>query len=334
MRFALNCEYLESRQLLSVGQSGLAAGMLANPSAVSAQIFIPATVSNFAPPSFFLIEIEFGTFGGLNQIQTTSFGSSPLFAPTPGSPLGALGGSSGNSSNSQTGLGLNVGTTTNPSITPLNPSATSITNVGGATVFVVPPPLAPLPVVHLGTSSVPATTQSNSTMISNIDEMPPMTRFGQGDVSVGPRLSLEKLDSTTQRFSLMDYVEPYRVIAPVAAPEAQPAQPGERAPVPDAANPRSLPAIINPEIDAALDLTDARVLTQSRDGDTAQPNDELSQSNTNTSWSLSAIFGAAAVATAGYHLVIREADRFRGRSIPRWVGAERPTRRKRGLPPR
>ena len=45
------------------------------------------------------------------------------------------------------------------------------------------------------------------------------------------------------------------------------------------------------------------VLTRSRDGD-ARSQDDDQMSETNTSWSLSAIFGAAAVATGGYHLAI------------------------------
>ena len=32
--------------------------------------------------------------------------------------------------------------------------------------------------------------------------------------------------------------------------------------------------------------------------------------------------------------MLRESDRFRGRSIPRWVGAERPTKGKTGVPSR
>ena len=51
-RFALHCEPLETRQLLSVGQTGLAAGVLVNPSAASAQISVPASVSNPTPPSY------------------------------------------------------------------------------------------------------------------------------------------------------------------------------------------------------------------------------------------------------------------------------------------
>jgi hypothetical protein len=336
-RFALNCESLESRQLLSIGQTGLAAGILVNPSVASSQLSIPATVSNFNPPSYLNAEIQFGTFGGLNSVQVVFFGSGPLFAPTPtpsssgGSSfsLGTLGGNSG-SGNSQTGLTFTSGTS---SITALNPGATSITNTNspGSVVFVVPPPLAPLP-VHLGASTAPTTAQSNSTFISNLDELPQITHFGQADDFAGHRLFMENPAAKPQSASFIDYVEPFRVIAP-AAPAAQPLPQGNQAPAPDAAQPRALPAISDPDIDAALDLTDARVLTRSRDGGDSRPADEQ-LSHTNTSWSFSAIFGAAAIATAGYHLVMREADRVRGRWIPRWAGAERPTKRKVGSPPR
>jgi hypothetical protein len=334
-RFALHCEHLESRQLLSLGQTGLAAGLLANPSVGGSQLAIPATVSNFTQSNY-VLEINYGTFGGLNQIQIVILGSAPLFSPTPtssssgaGSSLGTTGGSSGGSGNSQTGLSFATGTTSTSAITPLNPSVTSSTNTPSAPVYVVPPPLAPL-AVHLGSSTAPATAQSNSTLISNLDELPQVTHFGQTDSFESRRLFLQKLALEPQSASFIDYVEPYRTVAPVAVPDAQPA--GEQAPAPDAAKVPLLPPISDPNIDAALDLTDGRVLTRTHDGDASQPDDELS--HTNTSWSFSALFGVAAIATGGYHLVMRESDRLRGRWIPRWQGAERPTKRKAGSPSR
>ena len=93
----------------------------------------------------------------------------------------------------------------------------------------MPPPLAAL-AVHLGSSTAPATTQSNSTLISNLDEMPAVTRFGQGDVFEGRRLFMDKLDVKPQTSSLLDYIEPFRPLGPVAVPEAPPAPQGERAP--------------------------------------------------------------------------------------------------------
>jgi hypothetical protein len=341
-RFALQCEPLESRQLLSVGQTSLAVGVLVNPSVASSQLSIPAIVSNFDPNAFLGIEIEFGAFGGLNQIQIAFLGTSPVFAPTStssfggsgsGFGLGTLTGISDNSGggNSQAGQALNSGTTSTLLITPLNPNVTSSMNTpGGPPVILVPPPLAPLP-VHLGASTLPATNLSDSTLISLLDERPTsVTHFGQADTFEGQRVFMERIDVTPPSSSLIDDIEPFRPIAPVGAPEVQPAPPGEQAP--DATTIRPLPAISDPNIDAALDLTDARVLTRSHDADATQADDQLSSNN--TSWSFSAIFGAATIAAGGYHLAMREADRFRGRWIPRWLGAERPNKRKTGLPPR
>jgi hypothetical protein len=158
-----------------------------------------------------------------------------------------------------------------------------------------------------------------------------MTHFGQADSFEGRRLFLGVLYFQPQGSSLIDDIEPFGPKAPIEVPAARPVQPNAQPAAPDAAR-APLPPIIDPNVDDALDLTDSRVLTRSRDGDGAQPDDEFSSSN--TSWSFSAIFGAAAIATGGYHLVMREADRFKGRSIPRWVGAERPTKRKGGSPTR
>ena len=168
----MNCESLETRQLLSIGQPGFAAGVLANPAISAAMFSVPATVSNFTAPSIININIEFGTFGGLNQIQIVVSESGPIFrharhVARRRRPVAGI------VSTGKTGIGNNVTGSIFPSdpisgssITPLNPSVTSSTNTpGGPPVALVPPPLAPL-AVHLGSSTTPATTQSNSTMIS------------------------------------------------------------------------------------------------------------------------------------------------------------------------
>jgi hypothetical protein len=117
--------------------------------------------------------------------------------------------------------------------------------------------------------------------------------------------------------------------SPVDAPEAPPAPEGDQPPAPDATNVRPLPPTSEPDVEATLDLTDAHVLTRSRDGDASAQNDRFA--STNTSWSFSVLFGFTVVASGGYHFAIRQADRLKGRSIPRWVGAERPNKRKKGL---
>lgn len=344
-RFALQCESLETRQLLSIGQTGLAAGVLVNPSVANLQISVPAIVSNANASSYATIEIQFGTFGGLNQIQVVFYGGGPIFSPTPissssgsGSGLGTLSGTPSNTTTGNTSGPSSLGSfsTFTPSITPLNPTLTSTastsTSTPAAPVYLVPAPLAP-PAVHLGSSASPVTAITNSTLISNLDEQPPsMTHFGQADSFAGRRLFLERIYFQPPSSSLIDDIEPYAPPAPIKAPAGQPAPQNGQPKAPDAAHAHPLPPISDPGIDDALDLTDARVLTRSHDGDGAQPDDQFS--NTNTSWSFSAIFGAAAVASGGYHLAMRERDRFRGRSIPRWMGAERPTRRKAGSPSR
>jgi hypothetical protein len=337
-RFVLQCEPLESRQLLSIGQTGLAAGVLVNPSAANGQVSVPAIVSNFNPPNFETIEIEFGAIGGLNQIQVIVLGTTPVFAPTPTSPSGAGGSGpgipTGVSGNVTSGVGLGSATTTSISaITPLNPNLTSTTNTSGGPVSLVPPPLMPLP-VHLGASASPTTAISDSVLISLLDEKPPsLTHQGQADTFAGRRVFFDQpIEVRDQSSSLIDDVEPFGKLPPLEVPAA--VQPGVQIgqpQAPDAAPARPLPPLSDANIDAALDLTDGRVLTRTHDGQDSQTDDELS---TNTSWSFSALFGAAAIAAGGYHLAMRERDRFQGRSIPRWMGAERPNKRKLATPTR
>jgi hypothetical protein len=350
-RFALACESLESRQLLSVGNTGLVSAAVPALSAAQAHFAAPPIFSSFGTSGF--SSGQFGTFAAVNQspiivfavvgIVPISFNGGSIQAPTSsglggsGSELGALTGNSGNSGNNTSGNTLTSGavSTSGPSITPLNPSVTSSTNTpGGPPVIVVPPPLPPL-VVHLTASTAPATNQSNTALLSIADEPPSaITHFGQGAELEIRRVVTEKIDRETTGNSLIDFVEPYRAIDPAEAQRVDPAQPGagEKAPPLDPVNVRPLPAISDPDIDAALDLTDGRILTRSRDHAASRPDDHFDQGNTH--WSLSALFGVAAVATGGYHLVLRETDRFRGRSIPRWAGAERPTKRKSGVPSR
>jgi hypothetical protein len=239
--------------------------------------------------------------------------------------LGTLGGTTSNSSGG-TAVPTNPVSTTGPSITPLNPNLTANVPGHGVTpVFLVPPPLQPL-VVHLAPSSAPATNQSNSSLISSVEEQPAaITHFGQPIGFEESRFFLNKIEAQSRDSSgssLIDFVEPFQPVAPLEAPK------GDPAPAPDAVKVRTLPAISDPDVDAALGLTDARLMTRSHDGETAQPDDQLSV--TSTPCNLSALFGAMTVATGGYHLVMRQADRFQGRWVPRWVGAERPTKRKTG----
>jgi hypothetical protein len=356
-RFALACEALESRQLLSVGSTGLVAAAMPTLAANQAQLAAPPSFSSFGITSF--SSGQMGTFGAPNQAPVIvgafgaisfSFNDGSVDAPvvftgfgSSGSGIGTLAGITGNGGNSTVGNMPTTGAlspTETISVTPLNPNVTANMNPpGGPPVLLVPvqlvPPSSPPLVVHLSPSSLPATNLIDTTFTSFFDELPPShTHVGQGAGSETRDLVTEKVEAEPPSNSLLDFVEPYRVVVPAPAQPVDPAQPGadDKAPAPDPANVRPLPAISDPDIDAALDFTDVRILTPSRDHAASRPDDQVAHGNTH--WSLSALFGIAAVATGGYHLVLRETDRFRGRSIPRWAGAERPTKRKSRVPSR
>jgi hypothetical protein len=112
--------------------------------------------------------------------------------------------------------------------------------------------------------------------------------------------------------------------APAAGSEPAPGQEGSAGGV---AQFHAIPPMSAPAVDAALALADTRIPTRLHDGDIAQANDDA-LSATDTSWSFSAIFGAAAVAAAGYNLALRGSDVSRARFMPRWSGAERPAKGK------
>ena len=69
MRLAPRCENLESRQLLSIGQTNHAAGVVASPSVPGAQVASPPTASSVPGSSDSSSATNFGTPGGLNDGQ-------------------------------------------------------------------------------------------------------------------------------------------------------------------------------------------------------------------------------------------------------------------------
>ena len=84
-----------------------------------------------------------------------------------------------------------------------------------------------------------------------------------------------------------------------------------------------MPAISDPAVDAALDLTDVRLLTRSRNSHEAQSDDQPSV-DTDPSYSLSTAFGAAMVVAGGYRLAVGVQAHAKSLTVPRWSGAERP----------
>jgi len=386
-RFALCCEPLESRQLLSTGQTSLTAGVVATLAPTSAQVAHTTTVSTTAESraavsSFSNIVSEFGSPGGQNFSQVGYLLSQLVYSPTGSGSTGVVATTAPISGNPAANLIGNTLTLTNLSVTILNPDMTSTTAAVldtqvNSDAYLVPSTTDLLD-DHLGKSTAPAVT------LAPVEPTPVFTaqashtvvnyaagRFGSNRGQSAPEVT----NVSTESPSFTDFVEPFEPAGPAEAPQAQPVPQGAQPPPPTTtpetpsqsgqappanaapaaprggqapgsgrapqaapeggqgsgpatAENRLLPPISDPDVDAVLDLADARVLTRSSDGDAAQPDDHLAHAN--TSWSFSAIFGVTALATGGYHLAMGEAARLKGRWIPRWSGAERPTRRKTG----
>jgi hypothetical protein len=120
--------------------------------------------------------------------------------------------------------------------------------------------------------------------------------------------------------------------APGAAPETRPK--GEQAPAPDSKQTRPPRPPSDAEFDAALDLIDARISSRFHECDASDPDETLAGDE--SSRGLSVFFAAAVVGSGGLHLAMHRADRSgsKGRCVPRWLGAERPTRGKAATPSR
>ncbi len=386
-RFALRCDYLESRRLLSIGQTAAAANVLASRSVPGDVVPSPATPT-IAVSSDSSIAAKSASVGGPNNAQV-GFLLSELDLLSPGAvaTLAAL-----TASPAANEFGVNL-TIANQSVTVLNPVDTSVaaaitdTQVD-ADAYLVPSttgllegylgvPTAPTSQAVsmfsdlLGAGTAPdVVTSTNRPVISNTNAPgSSVTSMARNAGSNRGQLLLREVKIHSQSSSTDD--EPLESRAPVEAPQAQPAPPGDKAPAPapaprpappggqapapapapQPAPPEGAPPAAKPEsaqpggpagaaaspqasvlpptrasdIDAALDLIDVRVLTQSRAGDTEQPDSPAARADTSRSFSV--LFGVAMVASGGHQLAMRTAARPRshGRAVPRSLGAERPT---------
>ena len=378
VRFALRCEHLESRQLLSIGQTGPAAGVLASALVPRAQVASPPAASSVGVSSDSSSAAKFGAPGGLNDAQVGFLLNEFQLVDTATQSAAILATLAANPTSDEIEVNLAL---TNLLVTVLNPVDTSVaaaitdTQVD-ADAFLVPSttellegflgmPTAPASqagflfsdLLGAGTAPNVTTTNAHSTVISNTSAPgSSVTNLGPNHVSsLGQSIPWE-VSIYPQSSSSDD--QPMEPAAPAEARQAQPAPPGgqapapksepqpdtpggqapapksepqpdtprEGAPAPEPAKARPLSPVSDSDIDAALDLTDLRDFTRSRDGDAPHPDDALSRID--TSRSLSVLFGVAMVAAGGYHSAMRTADRSRshGHLLPRRSGAERPTR--------
>jgi hypothetical protein len=358
-KYPLQCEALETRQLLSVGQGSLAPNVLPFAATPAAAIFAPPVSAGNAATNFATFTITFQSFYGITFIPISfggaggfSGGFNPGQVYGPSAPTGSIGGSLG-SDPVNSPIGTTVGSTSvNPtsgspftsatpapitnSITALNPTANAnVSNPILPPVFALPPTVAPV-VVHFTASVSPVTNIANSTALSMVQEQPTeLTHFGQGPDVIEPRSLLSKgVVDDGSAASVLDFVEPLQNGVPAeGAKPAAPAdgkngEPGKPGAAPEQPNRPIVPppGLSDRELAALTSFIDDTSLAAKRDSADLEPGRRAGEAY--YSWSLSTVFGATIVAAGGYHLALREADRFKGRWVPRWVGAERPTKRK------
>ena len=222
-----------------------------------------------------------------------------IITPPPTSPIGGTGSGSGSGSTSSTGSGSST------AIAPLTPVVLAgSNNRAPIIVIIVPQPL----VARLGPSSAPVTTQSILSVVANEEQPTISTHFGQPETDQPDESELvQPIARPTRGPASLDVIEPFQPVAPEVPQEGQPAAP------PNAARSRALPVLFGPALPTVLDLSVADLFSESPATSTpwADRPEEI-----RPSCGFSTIFGAAALAAGGYHLVLRPSDRFRGRWIP------------------
>ena len=246
--------------------------------------------------------------------------TAPPTFPTGGSGSGSgSGGSSGSGSGGTSSTGSSSSSST--AIAPLTPVILAgSNNRSPIIVIVVPQPL----VVPLGPSSAPVTTQAILSVVTNEEQPTIATHFGQPATNQPDDSNLVQPVARPATWpTTIDVIEPFQPVAPEVPEAGQPAAPQR------AARSRAVPDLSGQGLKAVLDLSVADLFGGSL-ADSWQEADRPAE--VRLSCGLSTIFGAAALAAGGYHLVLRPSDRFRGRWIPGRTQADRFGRRPFGVP--
>jgi hypothetical protein len=205
------------------------------------------------------------------------------------------------------------------SITALNPTTTS----GSGTptlvpVIIVPPPTPPV-VLHLGSSGSPVLAQMVHSAIEQQAEQPTsLTHFGQALETELQRAFKPELSREPEAPPLVDVVEPF-----------QPLDPADAAKGGSALNsgavggwqsqffsPFAVDAVIESSNGGLFPLASLDMLSRARR--------RLGETKV---WEFSTLFGAAVVATGGFHLAMRESARFKTRWLPSRAVSNFPTGR-------
>jgi subtilase family serine protease len=217
-----------------------------------------------------------------------------------------------------TGSGFSQSTTslTGVEITALVPSTTSTSTTPTlVTIIIVPAPIPPV-AFHLGSSSSPVTAQIVNSPLAASEEQPTsFTLFGQALETELQKPFKVRLGPQSNPQWLIDVVEPFQPLDPAEAPKADPILgPGSFGIWPNSSlMPSAIDAIFESQNGGLFPLSsgDFLSLVKRRGG-------AMSDSGFST------FLGAAVVAAGGYHLAMRESQRFKTRWLPSRAGSNLP----------
>jgi hypothetical protein len=210
-------------------------------------------------------------------------------------------------------------TTSGTEITALNPTTTSSSRAPTlAPVILVPAPLKPI-VFNLGSSGSPVLAQIVNSPLAAQEEQPPSTNiFGQDRATELQKPFELPSGHRSDLPWMIDVVEPFQPLDPADAPKAKPDL--GPAPVGGWNSPFLSPFAVDSAIEASngglFPLASLDLLTRAKR--------RLGETKT---WEFSTVFGAAAVALGGFHLAMRESERFKTRWLPNRAGSRLPTGR-------
>ncbi len=201
-------------------------------------------------------------------------------------------------------------------ITALIPSMNSTSTTPTLiTVIIVPAPIPPV-VFHLGSSGSPLTNQIVNSPLAASEEMPPsLTQFGQSLETELQKPVQVRLGPQSSPHWLIDVVEPFQPLDPAQPPKADPILgPGAFGIWPNSSlTPSAIDAVLESSNGGLFPLGGGDLLSLAR-----------RRRGEKSTWGFSTFLGAAVVAAGGYHLAMRESERFKTRWLPSRAGSNLP----------
>jgi hypothetical protein len=194
------------------------------------------------------------------------------------------------------------------SITALTPTTTTANSPGLNPVIIVPVPISPPVVFHLGSSGSPVTAQLVASALAASEEVPPSTNTLGQELETRLQKQLEpRLGPKTAAPWLIDIVEPFQPLDPADSAS------GTRDLGPGAVGGWDSRTVVPDAVDAVLEASNGGIIPLAARDLLWLARRRLRDGKT---WELSTLFGVAAVTAGGFHLAMRESQRFKTRWLP------------------